>query len=129
ALVRAEVDRLDAGLGLALACCRDDGRVLAIQALQPHGRVAQYLALRVGKALPGIEIDQHVHLDAVERGLEAIFRHLLPAEIENPGHWPAITVDHAAFERGIDLTRRCGDRGAAERLHARLVNRRRPNLP
>src|ERR1043165_4413993 len=124
----SEIDRLDAGLGLSLALGRDDGSVLIVQSFEPERRVAEHLALRIVERLPGIEIDQHINLDAVEGGLEPILRDLLPAEIENAGHRPAISVDHATFERGIDLARRCGDRRAAQRFYNVLVDGRNPDL-
>jgi hypothetical protein len=40
ALVRAEIDRLDAGLALPVALGGDDGGVLGIEAFEPGRRVA-----------------------------------------------------------------------------------------
>ena len=96
----------------ALACLSRSDLISASfslsSAFEPERRVAQHLPLRVGQALPGVEIDQHVDLDAVERRLHAELGHLLPAEIEDAGDRPAVAVDHAALERGIDLARRGG---------------------
>src|SRR3954469_1360190 len=125
---RAEVERLDARGGLPLALGLDDGDLLAVEPLEPQRRVGEHLALRVVERLPGIEVDQHVHLDAVERRLHAKLGHLVPAEIENAGDRPAIAVGDAALERGIDLARRGGDGGAAERLDHIAVDRGDPDL-
>src|SRR3954470_16346995 len=95
ALLGTEVDRLDTRLGLLLALGGDDGDVLRVEPLEPERRIIEHLALGVGEAFPGVEIDQHVHLDAVERRLEAILGHLFPAEIEDARHLPAVTVDDA----------------------------------
>ena len=82
----------------------------------------------VAEPLPGIEIDEHVDLHAVERRLHAEFGHLVPAEIENAGDRPAVAVGHAALEGGVHLARRGGDRGAAKRLDHVAVDRRDPDL-
>src|SRR4029450_8553522 len=123
-----EVERLDTGSGLTLAFGLDDGNLLAIEAFEPQRRVIEHLALGVVESLPGVEIDQHVDLDAVERRLHAELGHLVPAEIENAGDRPAIAVGHAALERGIDLPRRGGDRRTAERLDPVSIDRRDPDL-
>src|SRR5712691_1403070 len=124
---RAEVERLDAGGGLALALGLDDGDFFAVERFEPERRVVEHLALRVVELFPGVEVDEHVDLHAVERRLHAEFRHLLPAEIENAGDRPAVAIDHAALERGVDLARRRGDRRTAERLDHVLVDRRDPD--
>src|SRR5262245_4580310 len=124
----AEVERLDAGGGLAVALRLDLGDLLGVERFEPQRGVVEHLALGIVEALPGVLIDQHVDLDAVERRLHAELGHLIPAEIEDAGDRPAVAVDHAAFERGVDLARRRGDRRAAQRLDHVAVDRRDPDL-
>src|SRR5499426_4127218 len=126
--LRPEVERLDAALGLALDFRLVGRDVLGIQRFEPQRGVDQDLALWFAQALPHVEIHQHVHLDAVEARLHAVFGDLVPAEVEDPAHRPAVAVDHAALERRIDLARRRVDRRAAQRLDDVAIDRGHPDL-
>src|SRR5262249_56761363 len=101
-----ERDGLDAGVGLTLGLLgvllgEDRNRVR----LRPLPRLAQDVALRIGELVPDRLVHQDRHLGRVEAGIDAIFRLLVPAEVEDAGDRPAVSVDHAALERGIDLAR------------------------
>ena len=71
----------------ALACRSRSALIRATfsssSAFEPERGVGEHLALRVVQALPLVEIDQHVDLDAVEGRVHAELGDLLPAEIEN----------------------------------------------
>ena len=73
-------------------------------------------------------VDQHRNFRGVEAGIDAILGLLLPAEIEDAGDRPAIAVDHAALERGVDLARRGLHDGSAQRLEEVAIDRRDTQL-
>src|SRR5262252_7128262 len=123
-----KIQRRNAGLLLAVDLGLDHGDILVVERLEPRGGIFENLALRVGQSLPGIQIDQHPDLDALERRLQPILRHLVPAEIEDTEDWPTIAVDDAAFERGVDFAGRSGDSRAAQRLNHILVDRGHPDF-
>ena len=68
-------------------------------------------------------VDQDAHLGAVEAGIDAELGLLVPAQIEDAGDRPAVAVDHAALERGVDLARRGLHHGGAERLEEVAIDR------
>ena len=55
---------------------------------------------------PSILVDEHIDLDAVERRLHAELCHLVPAQIENAGDRPAVSIGDPALERGVELAGR-----------------------
>src|SRR5215813_10179639 len=99
-----ERDGLDAGgrlaLGLLLVLGREFGEGFGFAG---GASLAQHVLLRVGEPVPRRLVDQHRHLGGVEAGIDAELRLLVPAEIEHAGDRPAVAVDHAALERGVDL--------------------------
>src|SRR5262245_65479379 len=52
----------------------------------------------------------------------------MPAKIENPCDGPAVSVDHAAFERCVDFARRGLHDCGAESLEEVAIHRRNTNL-
>src|SRR4029078_608625 len=109
-----ELDGLNAGVGLPL-------RVLGVLGgeFRPYfcyseiGRLAQHGFLRVVQFIPRRLVDEDRDLGGVEAGVDAILRFLVPAEIEDARDRPAITVDHATLQRGVDFTGRCLHDGGA----------------
>ena len=91
------------------------------------GSFHQYHPLNIGQLVPGGR-DEDGNLGGIEPRVDAIFSFLMPAEIENPGYWPTISVDDTAFEGRIDLARRSLHDGGAERLEEVAVNRRDANF-
>src|SRR5262249_2617194 len=124
-----ELDRLDAGLSLAFGVLgvlfgenRDRIRLRLLT------RLAQQIALRVGEPVPGRFVHQVGHFGCIEAGTDAVFRLLVPAEIEDAGDRPAVAVNHSPLQRGIDLAGRgLHDRGS-ERLEKIAIDRRNANL-
>src|SRR5690606_3743753 len=99
-------DRPDARLGLPLDLGGVDLRVAGVALLDPLGGLRQHRTLRVGQLLPAVEVDQDVHVDLVEARVDAVPGLLLPAEVEDALDRPAVAVDDAALERGVDLAGR-----------------------
>src|SRR5207247_5968522 len=64
----------------------------------------------------------------VEAGISAIFRLLVPAEFEDAGDRPAVSVNASPLQRRIDLAGRGLDDGRSERLEKIAVDRRNANL-
>src|SRR5215510_6262840 len=119
-----ELDHLNAGsllLGdvrLVLLC-----RLWRLR-LEPRRRIRNYLLLRGVELLPARLVDQDAHFRAVETGIDAVFGLLMPAEIEDAGDGPAVAIDHAAFERGVNLAGRGLHNGGAKRLEEIAVHGR-----
>ena len=91
-------------------------------------RLAQKIALGIGEPVPGGFVHQDRHFRGVEAGIDAIFRLLVPAEIEDAGDRPAVAVNHSPLQRRIDLAGRGLDDGRSERLEKIAVDRRNANL-
>src|SRR5206468_12011268 len=83
---------------------------------EPRCSISNHLFLRGVQLLPTPLVDQDAHFRAVETGIDAVLGLLMPAEIEDAGDRPAVAVDHTAFERGVNLTRRGLDNGRAKGL-------------
>src|SRR6188474_2622376 len=128
--VRAfELDRLDAGLLLALDVGRVRGRLEGSRIRLDQGRrIGDHLALRGVELAPGRLVDEEGNLGRVEAGVDAEFGLLVPAEIEDARGRPAIAVDDTALERGIDLAGRGLHDGGAERGEEVAVDRGYPDL-
>src|SRR5262249_23174425 len=126
---RLERDRLHPARRLALRLLLILRRELCRRFLLAGGAcLAQHVLLRVGELVPGRLVDQHRHLGGVEAGIDAVLGLLVPAEVEHAGDRPAVAVDHAALERGVDLARRRLHYGGAERLEEVAVDRRDAQL-
>src|SRR6185437_7548113 len=124
-----ELDGLNTGIGLPFRIfrilCTKFGRRFRFSAL---GRLAQHGFLSIGQLVPGGLVHKDRDFDGIESGIDAILRLLMPAEIEDTGDRPAISVDDAALKRCIDFARRSlHDRGA-KRLKEIAVDRCNANL-
>src|SRR6476620_8671304 len=124
-----ELDRLDAGLSLAFGVLgvffgENRNRV----SFRLLSRLAQQVALRVGEPVPGGFVHQDRYFGGVETGIDAVFRLLVPAEIENAGNRPAVAVNHSPLQRGINLAGRGLDDRGSERLEKIAIDRRNANL-
>src|SRR5215510_12843411 len=96
--------------------------------LDPGGGGADDLALPLVQPAPGVLVDENADLGAVEPGIDPVLGLFMPAEIEDAGDRPAVAVDHAALERGIDLAGRGLHDGGPERLEEIAVDRRDAKL-
>src|SRR5215207_726841 len=123
-----DIDDLHAGLlllfGLVLVLLHD----LGLGRLGLLAGLGQNRALLVSQAVPFALVDEDRDLGRVEAGVDAVFRLLMPAEVEDAGDRPAIAVDDAALERGIDFARSGLDHGRALRLEEVAVDRRDAQL-
>ena len=70
----------------------------------------------------------HADIDAVEARLHAELGHLLPAQIDDAEDRPAIAIDDAALERGVNLAGRRGDGSAVQCLDEVAIDRRDADL-
>src|SRR5262249_10288945 len=109
-----EFDGLNASIGLPFCIYRvlrvEFGGGFRFPAL---GRLAKPALLSIGQLVPRGLVDQDRDLGGVKSWIDAILRLLMPAEIEDPGDRPAISVDNPALKRCIDFARRSlHDRGA-----------------
>ena len=85
-------------------------------------------ALRGGEFLPDVKVHHHRHLGVVKARVDAELGFFLPVGVENPAYRPAVAVDHAALERGVDLTWWRDDYVGAQRLEKVAVHRRDADL-
>src|SRR5579871_5984470 len=92
-LLVVEADGLDAGLGLAFRLVGGELLPFDIARLQRQHLPLQELALLVRQPLPQVEIEHHGNLGVVEPRVDAVFRVLLPVEVEDAADGPAVAVD------------------------------------
>ena len=88
------------------------------------GGLAQHGPLGIGQFVPGGLVHEYRNFGGIKSGINAIFCLLMPAEIENPGDRPAISVDDAALKRCIDFAWRSLHHRGAERLEEVAIDRR-----
>src|SRR5262245_49219671 len=124
-----EPDRLNPGVGLTLGVLRvlfgENRRCVRFGLLT---RLAQNIALSIGELVPRGLVHQDRHFGRIEAGVDAIFRLLVPSEIEDAGDRPAIPINHPALQRRIDLARRRLNHRRPERLEKIAVDRSNANL-
>ena len=119
-----KLDRLDTGLGLALGVGGVRlGEVAHTRRLAFRSGLLQHRLLLRRQLVPGGLVDDHRDLRGIEARIDAVLGLLVPAEIEDAGDGPAIAVDHAALERGVDLARRGLHHGGAHRLEEVAIDR------
>src|SRR5215213_11900044 len=123
-----EPDHLDAGGFLPLRLGRVLLRDVGVVRLERLAGPRQHGPLLVREAVPFALVDDDRDLGRVEARVDPVFRLLLPAEVEDAVDRPAISVDDAALERGVDLARRGLDDRRAERLEEVAINRRDADL-
>src|SRR5215472_4211488 len=124
-----ELDRLNAGVSLTfgvLGVLLGENRHRIRFRLLP--RLAQNIALGIGEPVPGGFVHQDRHFGGVEAGIDAIFRLLVPAEIEDAGDRPAVSVNDSPLESRINLAGRGLDDRRSERLEKIAVDRSDANL-
>ena len=81
------------------------GRHVHVLAFQPNRLLFQESALSGGEFAPGVGAEDHTQLNGVKARLNAEFGFFMPAQIKNAQQGPAVAVDHAALQGGVDLTR------------------------
>src|SRR3954469_1094303 len=113
---RIEGDGLDAGVGLALGLLLVVGLPEVVLLLVGECLAVEILARLGGQRLVLVGVHHQRYLGIVETGVDAELRLLLPVEVEEGVDRPAVAIDHAALERGVDLTRRGGHHLRVHRL-------------
>src|SRR5215471_6223423 len=119
-----ELDRLNAGVGLTLGILgvlfgENRHRI----PLRLFSRLTQNVALCLRELVPDGLVHQDRHLGGIEAGIYAIFRLLVPPEIENASDRPTVSVNNPALESRINLARRGLNDCRPERLEEIAVDR------
>src|SRR3954471_8031321 len=125
---RVEADGLDAGFGLALGLLLVVSLPEVVLLLVGERLAVEILARLGGQRLVLVGVHHQRFLGIVETGVDAELRLLLPVEVEEGVDRPAVAVDHAALERGVNLPRRRGHHLRVHRLEELAVHRRDPDL-
>ena len=124
-----QLDGLYAHLGLTLEV---GGCVLArhvgVLRLEPSDLLVQEVALRRGERVPGLGAEDHAELDVVEARVDAELGLLVPAQVEHAQQRPAVAVDHATVQRGVDLARSDLHHRGAQAREELAVDRRDADL-
>src|SRR3954464_10343106 len=94
---RVELDRLDAGLRLALRLVLVVLLPGLVLRLERDRLLHEVVALLRRQRLPLVEVDDQRHLGVVETRVDAVFGVLLPVEVEQRVDRPAVAVDDAAL--------------------------------
>src|SRR5262249_58157402 len=82
----------------------------------------------IGEPVQGVFLHQDRHFGGIEAGIDAIFRFLVPAEIEDARDRPAVAINDSPLERRINLARRGLNDRRSERLEKIAVDRGDANL-
>jgi hypothetical protein len=90
--------------------------------LQGQHLLLQEVALLRRELAVRRQVHHQRDLGVVEAGVDAVLGLLLPVQVEDAADGPAVAVDHAAFQRGVDLARRGGDHVGVEGLEEVAVH-------